>query len=158
MLVTIVLLMLMGTLLLIAELFVIGGIIGFIGVGLMGLAVFLCFTNYSAIVGFSVLFLSMAITAFTLIAGFYILPRTPFRKGFILEASTSTETGYTSDTYADDGLEGKEGITDSELRPSGIALIDGERIDVVSDGEFIEPQVAIKVIRVDGNRVLVERC
>ena len=43
------------------------------------------------------------------------------------------------------------------LRPAGIAEIDGRRIDVVSDGEMIEPSVTVRVIQVEGNRVVVER-
>ena len=42
-------------------------------------------------------------------------------------------------------------------RPAGIAHIDGERVDVVSEGEFVEPDAPIEVIRVEGNRVVVRR-
>ena len=45
----------------------------------------------------------------------------------------------------------------SALRPAGIADIGGARVDVVSDGEFIEPGAAVQVVRVDGNRVVVRR-
>ena len=43
------------------------------------------------------------------------------------------------------------------LRPAGFALIDGERVDVVSDGEPIEAGTAVEVVRVDGNRIVVRR-
>ena len=43
------------------------------------------------------------------------------------------------------------------LRPSGIADVDGERVDVVSDGEFIERGTQIIVTRVEGNRIVVRR-
>lgn len=151
------LLLLLGTLFLLAELFVIGGVIGFIGVALMGMSVFLSFEHYGWTAGMAVLAFSVVLSLGTLIGGFYVLPRIGLRKGFILDTSTSSEGGYTSDSYIDDNLEGKEGVTESGLRPSGIALIDGERIDVVSDGEFIEPGTPIKVIQVNGNRVVVER-
>jgi membrane-bound serine protease (ClpP class) len=45
----------------------------------------------------------------------------------------------------------------SPLRPAGVADIDGSRVDVVSDGEFIETGAAIEVTRVDGNRVVVRQ-
>ena len=45
----------------------------------------------------------------------------------------------------------------SPLRPSGIADVEGERVDVVSDGEFIEAGAQIVVSRVDGNRIVVRR-
>jgi membrane-bound serine protease (ClpP class) len=43
------------------------------------------------------------------------------------------------------------------LRPAGIAEIDGERIDVVAEGEMIEAGATIVVSRVDGNRIVVRR-
>jgi membrane-bound ClpP family serine protease len=43
----------------------------------------------------------------------------------------------------------------SYVRAAGIAEIDGERIDVISDGEFINPGENIVVTRVDGNRIVV---
>ncbi|WP_443082812.1 NfeD family protein [Variovorax sp. WDL1] len=38
-----------------------------------------------------------------------------------------------------------------------MAEIDAQRIDVVSDGELIEPGEFIQVVRVDGNRIVVKR-
>jgi membrane-bound serine protease (ClpP class) len=36
-------------------------------------------------------------------------------------------------------------------------MIDGQRVDVVSDGEFIDAGIPIVVTRVDGNRIVVRR-
>lgn len=54
-------------------------------------------------------------------------------------------------------LAGVVGRSVSPLRPAGIALIEGRRIDVVSEGEFIEPDQAIEVVRDEGTRVVVKR-
>ena len=54
-------------------------------------------------------------------------------------------------------LIGRSGETESDLRPAGIAMVDDRRIDVVSDGGFIEKGEVITVIAVDGPRVVVER-
>ncbi|MGH8721009.1 MAG: NfeD family protein [Burkholderiales bacterium] len=43
------------------------------------------------------------------------------------------------------------------MRPAGIAEFEGERVDVVSAGELIEPGQLIEVVRVDGNRIVVRR-
>ena len=43
------------------------------------------------------------------------------------------------------------------MRPAGIAEIEGERVDVVSDGELIDAGQFIEVTRVDGNRIVVRR-
>ena len=41
------------------------------------------------------------------------------------------------------------------LRPSGLATIDDERIDVVTEGEVIQKDQPIKVIEIEGNRIVV---
>lgn len=50
---------------------------------------------------------------------------------------------------------GDEGVTESVLRPSGRALIQGRSVDVVADGKYIEPGQRVKVIDVRGNRLIV---
>jgi membrane-bound serine protease (ClpP class) len=52
-------------------------------------------------------------------------------------------------------LQGKTGVTVSTLRPSGIARIAGQRLDVVTRGEMIDPGVEIRVVEVLGNRIVV---
>lgn len=54
-------------------------------------------------------------------------------------------------------LLGKQGITRSVLRPSGIVEIDSERIHVITEGEYIEPDQAIKVVSVEGHRIVVRK-
>lgn len=53
-------------------------------------------------------------------------------------------------------LVGREGIVLSTLRPAGNADFDGLRMDVVSDGEFIQKGARVRVVRVEGLRVLVK--
>ena len=52
---------------------------------------------------------------------------------------------------------GREGESVTTLRPSGIAKIDGVRLDVISEAEFIPPHTPIKVIAVEGVRIIVVR-
>jgi membrane-bound serine protease (ClpP class) len=51
---------------------------------------------------------------------------------------------------------GKIGIANSYLRPAGVALIDGQRVDVLTQGEFIPEGTPVRVTRVEGARVFVE--
>jgi membrane-bound serine protease (ClpP class) len=53
-------------------------------------------------------------------------------------------------------LRGKVGIANSYLRPAGVALIDGQRVDVLTKGEFIPEGTPVRVTRVEGARVFVE--
>jgi membrane-bound serine protease (ClpP class) len=41
------------------------------------------------------------------------------------------------------------------LRPAGKAIIEGHRMDVVSEGEFIEADSEIVVVAVEGGRVVI---
>jgi membrane-bound ClpP family serine protease len=47
------------------------------------------------------------------------------------------------------------GIAQTNLRPSGTALINGQRVDVVTEGALIEKGAPIKVVAVEGLRVVV---
>jgi len=51
---------------------------------------------------------------------------------------------------------GKEGISRTVLRPSGMAEFDGVKLNVISDGEFIAASAKIRVLAVEGNRILVK--
>jgi membrane-bound serine protease (ClpP class) len=53
-------------------------------------------------------------------------------------------------------LVGREGVAATTLRPSGVALVDDERVDVSADGEFIEKGARIRVVEVRGPRIVVE--
>ena len=52
-------------------------------------------------------------------------------------------------------LVGKKGTAQSVLRPAGIAVIEGERVDVVTEGTFVDAGSSIEVLSADGHRVVV---
>jgi membrane-bound serine protease (ClpP class) len=85
------------------------------------------------------------------------LPRLPFGKALILNTGLGAGSGYTSEPPDDAGWLGREGIALSPLRPAGVVDIEGERVDVVSDGEFVAAGERVRVTRVDGNRIVVRR-
>ena len=51
---------------------------------------------------------------------------------------------------------GHEGKTLSVLRPSGIGDFDGMRLNVVTEGEFIENGTPIRIVRVEGGKIVVK--
>jgi membrane-bound serine protease (ClpP class) len=83
------------------------------------------------------------------------LPKLPFGRQLILHTGLGADTGYASAPESDRQWLGKQGTAESPLRPAGIADIDGRRVDVVSQGEWIDAGARIEVIRVDGNRIVV---
>ena len=52
-------------------------------------------------------------------------------------------------------LVNRTGVTITQLRPSGTAFINGKRVDVVTEGALIEQGASIKVVTVEGLRVVV---
>ena len=85
------------------------------------------------------------------------LPRLPFGRRLVLETELAAREGFASAPETDRAWLGKRGTAVSRLRPAGIADIEGERVDVVSDGDFIDAGDPITVVRVDGNRIVVRR-
>ena len=46
-------------------------------------------------------------------------------------------------------------MTLTPLRPAGAARIAERRVDVTTDGEWIEPDTPVQVVRVEGTKVVV---
>lgn len=90
-----------------------------------------------------------------ILAGMKLLPKSPLGKVLVNPGATFTEPGAVDPRDA--SLLGQEGVVDSLLRPAGVAIFDGRRVDVVSRGEAIEAGTRVKVIELAGNRVVVAR-
>ncbi|MBM3870975.1 MAG: hypothetical protein FJ392_08435 [Verrucomicrobia bacterium] len=54
-------------------------------------------------------------------------------------------------------LVGQSGVAHTALRPSGVAVIGGQRVDVVTEGALIERGANVRVIAVEGARVVVRQ-
>lgn len=52
---------------------------------------------------------------------------------------------------------GKQGITASALRPSGVATINGKRLPVVTSGEFLESGTVVVVTAIEGRKIIVQK-
>lgn len=71
-----------------------------------------------------------------------------------MKESLTAEEGFTP-AESKILLQGLEGIALTPLRPSGTVEIAGERVDVVTSGEFISSGKQVKVVKVEGTRVVV---
>jgi len=84
------------------------------------------------------------------------LPKWSAFNRLVLKAETRAKEGYVSSSREeDDEWLGREGTALSELRPAGIVEIEGKRLDVVTDGEFVAAQQLVKVVEARGNRIVV---
>jgi membrane-bound ClpP family serine protease len=144
----------LGFVLLGAEIYVPGGVLGILGGIALLAAIILGFKveHFGAQGGMISAFIILA----TVIAGLYFwlkfFPDTPMGRKLSLSASTAD---YRADDDDNRNLTGSEGVALNNLRPSGIAEIDGRRVDVVADGSWIGKGTRVKVIDVGGNRVVV---
>jgi membrane-bound serine protease (ClpP class) len=156
------LLVVIGVGLLAVEIFVIPGF-GAAGIGgIIALAAGLALTLFGAgatasviIAAFGRVAISMLMALAAGLALLRALPRLPAGRRLVLETEMDADKGYTSPPESDRWQLGRTGIALSPLRPAGVADIDGSRVDVVSDGGFIEKGALIEVTRVDGNRIVV---
>jgi len=83
-----------------------------------------------------------------------LMIRSKFWEQLTSPSSQKKDQGF-SNTQGWEGLEGESGTADTDLHPSGWVKIDGQRIFVVSEGDFIEKGKEVTILSVDGNRVLV---
>jgi membrane-bound serine protease (ClpP class) len=137
--------------------FGIAGILGIIslmtGLGLSLIGTGATWDFMLAALGQVALSILVAIIATLILLRYF--PRLPFGKRLILETNLQAQEGYESSPPGDHRWLGKQGMAISDLHPSGIARFDGERVDVVSDGTFIQAGQPLEVVRIDGNRVVV---
>jgi len=77
-----------------------------------------------------------------------------YLKFFILKTEQKNEEGYVSnDKYT--SYIGKKGIVVTPLRTSGTILIDSIKLDAVSEGEFINKDAVVEVLRTEGSSIFV---
>jgi membrane-bound serine protease (ClpP class) len=153
-----------GIVLLILEIFVIPG---FGIAGTLGIAALLAGLSLSLVGGgasWEFIVRAFARVVFSLLAALVAslallryIPRLPFGRRLVLQTGLAAGEGYGSAPEQDRSWLGKTGTAHTPLRPAGIAEFDGERVDVVSDGEFIDSGSPIAVVRVDGNRIVVRQ-
>ncbi len=142
-----------GIILIIIEIFFPGfGIFGILGiVSIIGSMVLAAYSTVNILLS---ILIALVVTVVVSIFFFkYFGYRGPLKK-LILTYSTTSEQGYVSNATRVD-LVGKIGLSSTVLRPSGTAIFDEERIDVVSEGGFISQGKKVKIVSTQGSRVVV---
>jgi membrane-bound serine protease (ClpP class) len=103
-------------------------------------------------VGLSIIIVTVAIFILSI-----YLPKSSMMKRIALQTTHKSTEGFEAHPKPDPNLMGAEGIAHSMLRPAGIAFFNDKRTDVTTEGDFIEKGEHIKVIKVDGMKVVVEK-
>jgi len=143
-----------GILVVVAEIFIPSlGVLMAIALGLLFYSLYLAFTTISTFAGMVFLGMDLLVVPLLLILGMKMLAVSPLS----LNSRLSSKEGVVSQAVRPKEYMNKQGRATSDLRPSGIALIEGERLDVVTDGDYIEADTPVIVTRVTGNQIIVEK-
>lgn len=148
-----IILLVVGIVLLVIEIFAPGGILGFIGIGAIVGSLFMSTDD----VGHMSLSIAIALVL-TVVVAVILFKTIGLEKGIfrhiILKEATTTEDGYVSNVNRLE-LIGMEGVAVTPLRPAGTVVMNDERLDVVTEGAFIEINTPVKVIKIEGSRIVV---
>ncbi|MDA8402788.1 MAG: serine protease, partial [Desulfobacteraceae bacterium] len=130
-----ILLQLAAVAVLIAEIIVpTGGILGIITAGLFGYSLYLVFTGISQTAGMIFIAADVALVPLVLFTGIKLLAISPAT----LKTSLSKADGYSAQHEGLASLSGQTGMAFTDLRPAGIGIISGQRVDVVTRGEYLD--------------------
>ncbi len=145
-----------GIVLLLVEALAVGfGIFGLLGIASSGFAIVLSAEDTEQ--GLTLLIYSVIGTIVVLVVAFKFLVTSRFWDRIVLRHTENKEQGYVGTNVSFRDLLGKKGITETPLRPAGTAIIDGNRVDVVSEGGYIPGKSNIEVIKVEGTRIIVRK-
>ena len=128
-----------------------GGILSIVALGVFGYSLFIVFSEISKTMGFAFVAADLVLIPVLVIVGLKLLAKSPVT----LRKTLSREEGISSQPSDLDSYKDMHGTAVTDLRPAGIAVIDGKRVDVVTRGEYLEKDAEIIVTTVTGNQIIV---
>jgi membrane-bound serine protease (ClpP class) len=135
------------------------GVAGILGLAMVGASIVLALVGNAPTAGdFAtaglILLATAVITASVLYGWIRHLPNsTRFRKVLLQDGHAPAE-GYISAPPRHD-LVGQSGVASTDLRPSGVVTVGEERIDAITEGEYVNQGAVVRVLRSDGYRHVV---
>jgi len=155
-LVPIIVCMLVGVVLLLVEVFMPGfGIPGISGCALLGAGVIMTWIQFGAKVGLGVTVVVLALLAILISIAMRSVAKGKLGKSeFVLNEDMSSEREEKDDMLS---LIGEVGEVSTVLRPVGVAEFECGRLNVMTEGEYIERGAKVKITRVDGTNVFVKK-
>ncbi|UCE06317.1 MAG: hypothetical protein JSW07_22530 [bacterium] len=146
-------LIIIGFLLILIEIFLVPGfnIFGIFGFIMVALGIVFAYTKLDLRIANFIMVASLVLAVILV----RLVVKSKSWRRIILEDRQEKAKGFhvSSENLAQ--LVGKKGTAYTALRPAGIALIEDQKIDVMTEGGFIEKDRAVEVIQVEGNRVVV---
>lgn len=149
-----IILQLVGVVVIIAEIILpSGGILSIVALSVFGYSLYIAFSEISKTVGFAFVAADLVLIPVLVIVGLKLLARSPVT----LRKTLSRKEGVSSQSSELESYVGTQGNAVTDLRPAGIAVINGKRVDVVTRGEYLEKDSAIIVTAVTGNQIIVRK-
>lgn len=148
-------LIIIGVLLISMEVFVIPGtgISGILGMVALIIGIFLI--TDSLLEGLIITGIALIVLGLIIYWSFR-LPRTKrLWQKFSLSTRQISKEGYVAPKPQYESYLGQVGVALTQLRPAGTANFDGVQLDVVTEGGFINTGTEIKIISVEGTRIIV---
>lgn len=141
---------------LILEAFMPGfGMPGITGCVLEIIALVLTWVNHGPLATMGLLLIVLAVLAIAISTSLRSLSGGKMSKSrLVLNETESSEAGY----LATEDLQvfvGREGTASTVLRPAGIADFDGVRMNVSSEGDYVPAGTKVRIISIEGSKVLV---
>ncbi len=147
-------LQLLGLVVIAAEIFIPSlGLLSVLAAGMLLYSLYLVFTTISFGMGMVFLGGDIVLIPVVLILGFKALGASSWS----LHKKLSSTEGVASQSPEMTLWQGKQGDAITDLRPSGMVMIDGKRLDAVTDGEYVEAGTRVVVTLVSGNRIVVDK-
>jgi membrane-bound serine protease (ClpP class) len=139
----------------IAEVFVpSGGLITLFALACLAGGVAIFFSR-SSTTGWLGVLIAVVLIPTVLILAYRLFPRTRFAKAVTLTPSERCQGDAIPDSDQLKALLGREGLVLTPLRPVGMCDFSGQRVECVAEGEYIEKDKIVKVIRVHSTQVMV---
>ena len=145
-----------GIALMVVEAFMPGfGLPGISGIVLEIVAIAITWMNHGPVAALGVTLVILSIIAIAVSVSLRSAAKGKLSKSkIILHDTENNAAGYRATEDMEVFL-GREGVTTTVLRPTGIAEFDGVRLNVVSEGDFVQAGTPVQIIRIDGARILV---
>lgn len=129
------------------------GVAGTVGAAALLTAVVMAFGYAFLFVAAQAIAIAIVLSVLALWASSRMFPESAFLKRIVLTARQGSDY-VTSSDFGE--LVGRLGFATSYLRPAGVANVDGRRVDVLTEGDFVPAGSAIRVTRVEGARIFVK--
>ena len=151
-------LIIVGLLLMVAELFIpSGGILFVLSISAIAIGVILTFVHGQTTYGIPTLIGVFILVPVIVTVGLHYWPRTPMGKRMFQTGPEEDATVASMPVNLElERLRGSIGRSVSPLRPAGMVRFGDAFVDVVAEGSYVPEGNRVQVVEIEGNRIVVK--